>query len=365
MKVFFHTNIPSPYRVDFFNALGQKCDLTVSFEMETAKDRDKKWTPDLFKHFHAVFLKGLKITNDASLCPGIIKLLNKKWDRIVICGYATPTDIIAIEYLRLINKPFYIEADGAQITGETTIMHNLKRHLISAAFGWFTSGKVTSEYMIHYGAKREKCYEYPFTSLNNDDLRCADLLRNEDKELLKQKLNVPERKVVLSVGQFIYRKGFDVLIAAAKDFPSDCGVYIIGGNVPNEYIEQVHKLQLNSIHFIPFQTKKNLANYYAVADIFVFPTRKDIWGLVINEAMSFGLPVVTTDQCVAGLELIQDEKNGFVVPADNIEALSESVNRVLSDEDLKKTMGWNNRQRINEYTITKMVERHLQVFNNQ
>lgn len=55
------------------------------------------------------------------------------------------------------------------------------------------------------------------------------------------------------------------------------------------------------------------------ADIFVHPTREDIWGLVVNEAMAKGLPVITTDRCVAGLELIKNESVGRIVPVENID----------------------------------------------
>ena len=60
MKVLFMANIPSPYRVDFFNELGKYCDLTVTFEGETATDRDKKWKAAEYKNFKAHFMKGFR-----------------------------------------------------------------------------------------------------------------------------------------------------------------------------------------------------------------------------------------------------------------------------------------------------------------
>ena len=67
--------------------------------------------------------------------------------------------------------------------------------------------------------------------------------------------------------------------------------------------------------------KPELATYYQAADLFVFPTREDIWGLVINEALSFGLPVITTRKCVAGVEMIKEGVNGSIVSEDNVEQL--------------------------------------------
>ena len=68
LKVLFLTNIPSPYRVDFFNELGKFCDLTVTFEGRTATDRNKKWKSDTFKEFKGYFLKGIRTGSDHFLC---------------------------------------------------------------------------------------------------------------------------------------------------------------------------------------------------------------------------------------------------------------------------------------------------------
>ena len=63
------------------------------------------------------------------------------------------------------------------------------------------------------------------------------------------------------------------------------------------------------------------------ADAFVLPTREDIWGLVINEAMAYGLPVVTTDRCNAGLELIKNNVNGYVVHVDDKGELAKKLQK--------------------------------------
>ena len=94
------------------------------------------------------------------------------------------------------------------------------------------------------------------------------------------------------------------------------------------------------------------------------PTRGDVWGLVINEAMSFGLPIVTTDKCVAGVELIENWKNGFLINVDDSEMLREKILTILSDEQLQHEMSVENVKQIENYTIEKMAERHLEIFNN-
>ena len=80
-------------------------------------------------------------------------------------------------------------------------------------------------------------------------------------------------------------------------------------------------MNLNNVHFIDFKNKDTLKEYYHVADVFVLPTREDIWGLVINEALAYGLPVITTDKCMAGLEMIENGKNGYIIPVNDVKKI--------------------------------------------
>jgi glycosyltransferase involved in cell wall biosynthesis len=97
------------------------------------------------------------------------------------------------------------------------------------------------------------------------------------------------------------------------------------------------------------------------SDLFVLPTREDIWGLVINEAMTQGLPVITTDNCMAGLEMIKDKN--CIVPVGNSVKLSESINYLLSDPEQLKKIGENNLNTIKEYSIEKMAFAHFNHLN--
>ena len=78
MKVLFLTNIPSPYRVDFFNELGKKCELTVLYELERASNRDTKWSSNSSNNFTEIFLKGKKIGSDSAICFSVLKYLKNK-----------------------------------------------------------------------------------------------------------------------------------------------------------------------------------------------------------------------------------------------------------------------------------------------
>lgn len=358
MKVLFMANIPSPYRVKFFDELGKYCDLTVTFEGKKATDRDAGWKARATTSFRSVYLKGIRTSSDQFLCPGIVKILNRRFDHIIVGGYSTPTSMLAIEYMRLRRISFWIEADGGIISNDNKLKYGLKRHLISSASAWFSSGKATTEYLVHYGAKQEKTCVYPFTSVSANQI-LDHLPTKEEKENLRKELGVTEQKMIISVGRFIPVKGFDVLMKAAKNLPSDIGVYIVGGQPDENYLKMQNELNLSHVHFIDFMSPDRLAKYYQAANLFVLMTRGDVWGLVVNEAMANGLPVITTDRCVAGLELVQNGKNGYIVPVDDADALAEAITKFYVGD--MQGMAENALKAIRGYTIEEMAKRHIQI----
>lgn len=370
MNVLFHTNIPSPYRVEFFNELGKKCELTVTFEGKTATDRNKNWKGDAAKNYKEIYLKGKRISSDSFFCPGIIGVLKKRWDKVIIGVYSSPTSILAIEYMRLRKQQFYIEADGGMIQQEGILKFILKNHFISSASGWLSSGMKTTEYLVHYGADEDRCWLYPFTSLTRSDLVCADQMRRSDKKLYKEAIGVREDKMILSVGSFTHdkkygiRKGFHALMRAAEKISRDIGIYIVGDEPTEEFLEWKEKKDLRHVHFIGFKTKDALKMYYAAADLFVLMTRYDIWGLVINEAMSFGLPVITTDKCVAGLELVKENENGHIVPAEDDKLLVEKIVCMINNKEMLRRFGEMSYEIIQKYSIENMTEEHVKILSS-
>lgn len=356
MRVLFQTNIPSPYRVDFFNELGKYCELTVLFESRSAKDRDVAWAADKVKNFTPIFLKGKRVGKAEAICPGVIKYLSKKkYDIIVIGFFSSPTGMMAIEHMRIHHIPFILSSDGGMIKDDVGIRRKIKQHFIGAASTWFSTGKTTTEYFTYYGADPKCVYVYPFTSVKEKDILERPLTSDEKQEY-KNLVGMKERKNILSVGQFIHRKGYDILLKACKSLDDSVGVYIVGGKPTDEFLKLKEDMDLRYVHFIDFMTKDKLANYYKAADLFVLPTREDIWGLVVNEAMAYGLPVITTDKCVAGIEMVKDGINGRIVPAENVDVLAKTIKETL-EQNMSGAL-----ETAKNYSIEKMAEAHIKFF---
>lgn len=364
MKVLYLTNLSSPYRVDFFNLLSKYCDLTVLFERKIAGNRNDEWYNNTFD-FNGIFLKSRNIGNEASISFDVIKYLKQKYDLIILGGYSTPTAMIASMYMKVHKISYVLNADGGFINyDEGKVIKFIKTFFISSAKYWLSSGKETNKYLIYYGAKKNRIYDYPFTSLKAIDILNEPVLKTE-KEKLKREFGVPYNKVMLSIGQFIPRKGFDWMIESYRDLNRDIGIYIIGGKPTKEYLNLKRKYKMDNLHFIDFQDKEVIKKWYQLADIFVLPTREDIWGLVVNEAMAQGLPVITTDKCIAGLELIDNGENGYIVKCEIEKELFNITNKIINVNEIQyEKLSISAIQSIKNSTIENMVEKHLFIIND-
>lgn len=365
MKVLFITNVPSPYRVDFFNELGKLCDLTVVFEKRTSDERNISWKNYIFDSFKGVFLKGKSVAADRAVSLGIIKyVIDKQYDRIICGDMSSPTGIIAIYTMKLFHIPYYLEADGGTAKSGKGLKEWIKKTIISGAYGYFSTSKSCDRYFITYGAKSERIYRYPFTSLKNNDILQIPVAA-EKKKALRTELGLTEDKIIISVGRFSYMngygKGYDTLLKVCEKLTNDYGVYIIGDEPTEEFVRWKEREKLDHLHFLPFKPKKELFKYYQAADLSVLLTRGEAWGLVINESMANGCPVLTTDACVAGLELIEDQINGYIVPVGNETLTYERIVEYFSNEHYQK-FSERSLQNIIGYTIEKMAHVHLEVF---
>ncbi len=362
MKLLFMTNVPSPYRVDFFNELGKYCELTVLFEKNTSDERDASWKQHNFRNFQGIVMKGKSLGVDVAFCPEVIKYLKKdRYDHIICTGFNSPTTMLAITWLRLRGIPYYLESDGGFAKSGKGFKESVKRHFIRGAKGYFSTAKANDEYYLCYGATQDKLIRYPFSSVHDADV-LPELPADDKKKQLRDKLGMQEEKIALYVGRMLDLKGVDILLHAAKDLAPQIGLYMVGGEPSEAYRMILEQYDLGHVHFRSFQTKEGLSDYYQAADVFVMPTRGDVWGLVLNEAMAKGLPVISTDRCIAALEMVKDRQTGVVVPVEDADALAGAINRLLEDPALLREYSKNALALSGEYTIETMAQKHINIF---
>ena len=357
MRLAYVTNLPAPYRVAFLNELGRLCELTVFYERRTASDRDEKWRGGTAGSYREIYCSDRPLGADKSLGLDLARRVRaERFDRLLIAGYSSPAVMALIRDCQKRGVPYHMQYDGGFDTG-SGLKDTLKRVLLRPAAGHFTSSDVHAAYLRSLGIAPERIWKYPFTSLTEADILPAPP-DDAARAALREELGVPERRMVLAVGQFIPRKGFDVLLETARRMRSrDVGFCFVGGEATEEYRAFCRTHALDRVHFIGFQDKQALGAWYRAADVFCLPTRYDIWGLVVDEALANALPVVTTTACGAGLELVREGENGALVPPEDPTALQTALERVLSSDP--ETLRRAALDTVRGRTVAAMARAHL------
>jgi glycosyltransferase involved in cell wall biosynthesis len=236
------------------------------------------------------------------ITPGIVWHLLRFGPDAVITNEMGLRTVIALAYGSLFRKPVWVWWGGTLHT-ERTIGGSRKvvRRIVSLwAKHWISYGQTSTEYLLHLGIKRERILE----SQNAID-------ETKFRVDVPAAWSLQPRPVVLHVGQFIERKGIGFLldaVASAQKQGYEFSLLLVGSGRDRAALEQRSKdIGLKNVHFRSSQAPDKMPAVYHSADVLVFPTREDVWGLVANEAVLSGLPVLCSKYAGCAPELFEPE----------------------------------------------------------
>jgi len=164
---------------------------------------------------------------------------------------------------------------------------------------------------------------------------------------------------LLFVGRVVYQKGLDLLLPALVELNYlDSGLTVIGDGPQRAALERLAAtLGLAArVHFAGWQRGTDLERHYQNATLFVFPSRHEGMPNAVLEAMASGLPVIAT-RIAGNEELVIDNETGLLVPTEDIAALKEACEKMISNPNLRERMGVAGRQRVEEHFTWGSVAR--------
>ena len=112
------------------------------------------------------------------------------------------------------------------------------------------------------------------------------------------------------------------------DVPRKALIFVGNGALERPLMDYVASHNLKSVHFVGFQTRQDIPKFYAASDVLVLPSFRETWGLVVNEALCFGLPVIVSDQVGSGRDLVRHGSNGFIFPQGDQDVLAEQLAQI-------------------------------------
>ena len=246
---------------------------------------------------------------------------------IFVNGYGSRENRMVIDWAhRTRRKCFTFFESKRDDTKRYFWVECVKRRIVRKLEGAICGGRSHQEYAIELGARPERTLT-GYDVVDNHFFKEHAGHARSDETNLRKSYRLPE-KYFLSCARFVEKKNIAGLLEAFKRYRKDCGgkpwdlVLCGDGPLRDKLERKVNREQMTGVHFAGFQPAERLAVYYGLAKCFVLASQVEQWGLVVNEAMACGLPVLVSRAAGAVHELVRDKENGFTFNPSDISQLS-------------------------------------------
>jgi 1,2-diacylglycerol 3-alpha-glucosyltransferase len=240
------------------------------------------------------------------------------------------------------------------------LLEYIKKYVIKSFDGFLVAGSKSMDYIYKYDSQAS--IQTPFDVVDN-----ALFFGQNTKE--RKNNNLPSC-YILCVARFIWEKNLLVMLKAYSDYIGTTEkimplVLIGDGALRDEILSQIASLGItDSVHIVSWVEYQSLPSYFQSASCLLLPSVSETWGLVVNEAMAAGLPVLVSEKCGCVPDLVQNGVNGIVFSPtqDGIcAALSEFSN--LDNGSLSK-MSDNSRRIIADYSLENHTSAVMRLYNS-
>lgn len=349
MKVLLLCSAPTPYKNPLFEGLARRPGIDMFVCFCVWKSGTRPWDLGELEGVRYETLKGLHVPrgkgNYIRINPSILSRLRREApDVVVIAGYNHPTMLLAILYCVLTRTPFVMQGETwkAQTGWKAALKEKFLHPLLFKAGAFLATGSLARDYWVSQGYPEEQIRVFA----NTPDVEYFETERSRVSEEriveLRESWGCGERRVAIFVGRFIRVKGVDLLLEAMRELDDSERPFLVlvGDGVERAALEEIARDL--PVSFAGFQQIEDLPALYAAADYFVLPSRREPWGVVVNEAMACGLPVVLSDQVGAHADLLDpyQDGNGVLAAGPSVDSLAEAMRTMMEiDEDRLQKMG--------------------------
>lgn len=296
--------------------------------------------------------------------PGIWQTICRgKFDAFLVHGYVSPTVWLAVAAAKAHRTKVFLRGESTLLYPRSAAFLLVKRLALKVLFSavdcFLTIGSRNTSFYRAHGVPKERIVLTPYC-VDNESIVAAGQAGPGMSKRTRNGLGIGlADPIVLFVGKLIDRKRPADLILAYESMLADhprAALIFVGDGAQRASLEaEVTRRGLDRVHFVGFKNRTEIFEYYACADVFVLPSVHDPWGLVINEAMCFSLPILASSLVGSVDDLVREEENGFIFPAGDVERLAASLKRLLDDPDLRRRMGEKSKQIIARWGYKECV----------
>jgi glycosyltransferase involved in cell wall biosynthesis len=291
-------------------------------------------------------------------------LLQAEPEAVAIPGWADPAALAALRWCHRNDVPAVVMSASTALDARRRWWREaVKGRVVQSYDAGLVGGTRHADYLQRLGMPSDRTYT-GYNVVDNDHFAREAASARADAEALRRKYGLPER-YFLAVGRFIPKKNLDGLLQAYaryRERTDDSWALVILGSGPlDDKVRQWRReLELDAhVHLPGFKQYDELPVYYGLADAFVHASRREQWGLVVNEAMAAGLPVVVSDRCGCAPDLVKEGQNGFSFSPSDSEALADALVRIASAGCDRAAMGEASRDIIADWTPETFAQQLL------
>ncbi len=342
MRVAFVSVLPSPYQRDMFAALSEREDITPRvFYMERSAP-DSPW-PERPLAGYESYLPGFWFSLGRARVHVNWRLPSPRDYGVIVCNALVPSftaQWLMRAKLRRSRWMFWGEKLGARSWKQDRLTSPLRRASGIAAIGTW--------------AERDYAARFPGTRVFNIPYHCDLAPFTAEPRPPRE----PGTITFFLCGQMIARKGVDQLLSAFSTLPENARLLLVGreAELP-QMLAGLAPAVRERIRYAGFQAPDALPKFFAQADVFVLPSRYDGWGVVVNQALGAGLPIIASDHVGAAHDLVREGINGFTFPAGDANALAAAMLRYASNPDVARAHGSASLSAQSEWTPARGAER--------
>ena len=337
-------------------------DSSLRGAMDPGFLRPVAWDIDLMTGYRSKFLGGGARRRTPAgfwslICPELLwELDTGRYDAVVVHGHQFAAYVLAALLCRARQIPVLCRSDSRIHPGSRSAAYWTILKAYTRLFdGFLAIGTSNRRYYEHLGARAQDIFHAPLAVDNARFSSAAKLTADERASTLAEYGLSSSSPVVLFAGKLTRGKRADDLLSAAATLQAEgvaLQLLIVGsGEMGAELESRARELAIRDVSFAGFVNQRQLPRIFGAADVFVLPAEGEAWGLVVNEAMCAGLPIIVASEVGCAPDLVPDGANGRVVPPGDVLALTAALRELVCDADLRSSMGQASRVIISSWGI--------------
>jgi glycosyltransferase involved in cell wall biosynthesis len=330
------SEIPTPYRLPLYERIAARDDVDVEVLFCAAEEPDRPWDvgAGLDRVPHRI-LRGwsptVRMGADTfvyEINPQIVSVLRSAaYDAIVVGGYSVFAEQVAVAYAKVTRTPYLLHSESHDLKPRRWWVSAAKKRILPSVIGkaaaGLAAGTAATRYLEAYGLPRGRIRVFPNTVDVAAWSERAAAIRAREAEV-RTRLNLPDR-FQLYAGRLTEGKGVYELAEARDLLGSSAPPLVVAGEGPLAAVVS----RGTGTTLLGFRNETELAELYALAEATVVPSRAETWGVVVNEALASGCPVIVSDAVGAAEDLVRDGENGHVFSAGDSRALAKALRAPL------------------------------------